>query len=94
MAGSPAAIGQLAGEIGKLAQEATKFLEFEGEENELFGDWEVSDKVPDEIKDMMTRADRNFIEGRAQLERTLESLGPLTGVKFAQAMQTGTEGGL
>ena len=43
---------------------------------------------------MMSKADLNFIEGRAQLERSLESLGPLVGVKFARAIQQGGEGGL
>ena len=92
-AGVPSAIRALAGEIGGLAQEATKFLEFADDEDELFGNWEVSDKVPDEIKDMMSDADLAFIQGRAALERVMESLGPLVGVKFARAIATGKQGG-
>ena len=93
-AGVPSAIRELAGEIGGLAQEATKFLEFAGEEDELFGNWEISDKIPNEIRDMMSDSDIAFIHGRAQLERTMESLGPLTGVKFAKAISTAKQGGL
>ena len=40
-AGVPSAIRALAGEIGGLAQEATKFLEFAGEEDELI--WKLED---------------------------------------------------
>jgi hypothetical protein len=89
-AGAPEALNRLASELGALAQSATSFLEFKGDEDELFGDWEISDKVPNEIRDMMTRADWNFIEGRAQLERSLEYLRPLFGVKAAQALQQGS----
>ena len=93
-AGVPSAIRELAGEIGGLAQEATKFLEFAGEEDELFGNWKISDTLPKEIRAMMSDADIAFIHGRAQLERTMESLGPLTGAKFAAAIQTAKQGGL
>jgi hypothetical protein len=93
-AGVPSAIRELAGEIGSLAQEATKFIEFADESDELFANWTISDKVPQEIKAMMSDADIAFIHGRAQLERTMESLGPLTGVKFAKAIQTAKQGGL
>ena len=93
-AGVPSAIRDLAGEIGGLAQEATKFLEFAGEEDELFGNWKIADTVPKEIRAMMSDADIAFIHGRAQLERTMESLGPLTGAKFAAAIQTAKQGGL
>ena len=90
----PSAIRELAGEIGGLAQEATKFIEFSDKSNELFANWTVSDKIPTEIRAMMSDADIAFIHGRAQLERTMESLGPLTGVKFAKAIQTAKQGGL
>ena len=90
----PSAIRELAGEIGGLAQEANKFIEFADESDELFANWEVSDKIPDEIRDMMSDSDIAFIHGRAQLERTMESLGPLTGVKFAKAIATAKQGGL
>ena len=93
-AGVPSAIAELAGEIGSLAQEANKFIEFSEEEGELFANWEVSDKIPEEIRDMMSDSDIAFIHGRAQLERTMESLGPLTGAKFAKAIQTAKQGGL
>ena len=93
-AGVPSAIRELAGEIGGLAQEATKFIEFSDKSNELFANWTVSDKIPTEIRAMMSDADIAFIHGRAQLERTMESLGPLTGVKFAKAIQTAKQGGL
>ena len=43
---------------------------------------------------MMSDADIAFIQGRAQLERTMESLGPVTGVKFAKAIATAKQGGL
>ena len=93
VAGVPSAIRELAGEIGSLAQEATKFIEFTGEENELFGNWKVSDTIPKEIRAMMSDADLAFIHGRAS-PGTMESLGPLTGVKFAKAIQTAKQGGL
>ena len=77
-----------------MAQEANKFIEFSDEGNELFANWTVSDKIPTEIRAMMSDADIAFIHGRAALERTMESLGPLTGAKFAKAIQTAKQGGL
>lgn len=88
-AGVPSALRALGGEIQGLSTAFQGFLEFAGDEDEIFGNFKVSDKMPKEIRKLMDDSTIEFAAGQAQMKRVAEGFGPAIGVALHQALDTG-----
>lgn len=88
-AGVPSALRALGSEIQGLSTAFQGFLEFAGDEDEIFGNFKVSDKMPKEIKKLMDDSTIEFAAGQAQMKRVAEGFGPAIGVALHQALDTG-----
>jgi methyl-accepting chemotaxis protein len=87
-AATPAAISALAQEVGGLVDEFVGMLEFQGDEDEIFGDFDLGDKVPEEFRRVTNDAQEEWGKGVAQMQRQAELMGPAIGVSLGHAMDT------
>ena len=90
--GSPAALQELASAIQGLADETLGWVEqVKGEKEEVekvFGEWEMSDAFPQEIRRIMSDGQKEFITARAQIERVVETFGPAIASAFEMSATT------
>jgi hypothetical protein len=89
LAGSPSAMKAAGDAINSLANEFIGFFEFQGDEDELFGKFKISDKVPKEIRRIMDESTLEFAEGQARIQKVAAGLGPAINIAAAEALRSG-----
>ncbi len=87
-AAAPESIMALTEAVGGLVDSFIGLLEFQGDEDEIFGDFDLGDKVPKEFERVLNDSQLEWAEGQAQLQRQAEMMGPAIGVSLGHAMAT------
>jgi hypothetical protein len=80
VSGAPGALQELASQINSLSNETIGWVEqIKGDKQEVekvFGEWKLSDAFPEEIRNIMSKAQQEFIAGKAQVTRVADTFGP------------------
>jgi hypothetical protein len=84
--GAPGALQELASQINSLSNETIGWVEqIKGDKQEVekvFGKWKLSDAFPEEIRNIMSKAQQEFIAGKAQVTRVADTFGPAIASAF------------